>query len=102
MLRCVALVRTDVSEEVLSSSETSVLIRATKRNIPENTILHSHCRENLKSYMLEHLSLVQWHGQTQIMLTFKADLTAGFAEDGLFCFLLKEERNRPASKSSMS
>jgi hypothetical protein len=33
------------------SSETSVLTRATRRNNPEDTILHSHRRENLKSYM---------------------------------------------------
>jgi hypothetical protein len=77
MLHCVALVRTDVSEELsmcwllvtanvvpsspilvtlmkeaLSSSETSVLTRTTWRNIPEDTILHSHHREILKSYIM--------------------------------------------------
>jgi hypothetical protein len=74
MLRPVALVRTDVSEELsnrlvtasvvpsspilvtlmkeaLSFSETFVLTRAPRRNIPEDTILYSHSRENLESYI---------------------------------------------------
>jgi hypothetical protein len=69
LLRRVALVLTDVSEEPGASfirvtkigelgttqaatSNRRTLRRATRRNNPEDTILHIHRRENLKSYMV--------------------------------------------------
>jgi hypothetical protein len=38
-------------KKAISYSETSVLTRSMGRNIPEDTVLHSHRRENLKSYL---------------------------------------------------
>jgi hypothetical protein len=40
-----------VMMEAIRSSEPSVLTRTTQRNLPEDGIRHSHCRENLKSYI---------------------------------------------------
>jgi hypothetical protein len=40
----------------VGSFETSLLTRATRRNFPEDYILHSHRRENLKSY----IALTSW------------------------------------------
>jgi hypothetical protein len=46
-----SLILVTLKKEELSSSGTLVLTRVTRRSIPEDTILHSYRRENLKSYI---------------------------------------------------
>jgi hypothetical protein len=50
VLRRVALVRNENSEEL--GAPFIRVTRGTRRNIPEDTILHSHRRENLKPYII--------------------------------------------------
>jgi hypothetical protein len=75
MLRRVAHVIPDVSEELsapfirvarigelgttlaVTSNRRTRRTRATQRNIPEDTILHSDRRENLRSYIVKHYAM---------------------------------------------
>jgi hypothetical protein len=47
-----SLILSTLTMEAILSSETLVLTRAIPRHIPEGGILHSHRRENIKSYIL--------------------------------------------------
>jgi hypothetical protein len=105
MLRRVALVRTDVSEELsasfirvrqlldtaiivpslpilvtlmkeaLCSFEKSVLTRATRHNTPEDGILYSHRRENLKSYIQNLVSKIYFCKKAVILLLLTTECT---------------------------
>jgi hypothetical protein len=90
MLRRVALARTGVSEEPSASfirvtrigelgttqaatSNRRTLTRATQRNIPEDTILHSHRRENLKSYITAQMFFLVLHDVLRLHKSYVAD-----------------------------
>jgi hypothetical protein len=66
--------------ETLRFSETSVLTRSTRRNIPEDGMLHSYRRENLKSYV----ALTGWAMWVRCIVSpVRYELSFYISEDGI-------------------
>jgi hypothetical protein len=108
MLRRVALVTTDVSEELSPSFITGTRISVlgttlagisnrrtlrTNTNIPEDAILHSHCHENLKSYTV----FLYWEATHRHMRRFE---TLRAKRTKLLCALGRSSQRASVASSS--
>jgi hypothetical protein len=74
--------------EAIRSSETSVNKISTWRHIPEDDVLHSHRRENLKSYIAVDTML------NQLKLALSLECPALIHESTVVHFYLAEPRRR--------
>jgi hypothetical protein len=66
--------------EAIRSCETPVLARTTRRNIPEDGILHIHRRENFKSYTSLNAWTLKWKRNVSPV---KYELGFYIPEDGI-------------------
>jgi hypothetical protein len=79
---CSSLIFVTLMMEALSSPEMLVLTRAMWRNIPEDDILHSHHRENLKSYTVVGM----FYNILQYVEVLYSNLSSNTTASKMICF----------------